>query len=172
LIATMFRRAAIVVVLGGRDLELVSQSLQLRRNRMIVLHNAVPDPLPDLNRNRSGKPCHVLFLGYLSARKGVPDLEGLSHGLAVVTAPVGAHLEVIEPDVSGILVPPGDVAALADALISVVEDETLRHRLARGAWDRFLEAFDVRRYAARLGQLHAGLLKQDQPEPVRKGQIS
>src|SRR6516164_1405007 len=48
LIATMFRRAATVVVLGGRDLEVVSQSLQLPRDRMIVLHNAVPDPLPDL----------------------------------------------------------------------------------------------------------------------------
>jgi glycosyltransferase involved in cell wall biosynthesis len=101
-------------------------------------------------------------------------LEGLSHGLAVITTPVGAHPEVIEPDVSGILVPPGDVVALADALVSVIEDGTLRHRLARGARDRFLEAFDVRRYAARLEQLHAGLLtaQHDQPEPVGKGQIS
>jgi glycosyltransferase involved in cell wall biosynthesis len=249
LIAMMFRSAAAVVVLGQRDLEVVSQSLQLRRDRMIVLHNAVPDPLPNLNRTCPGRPCHLLFLGYLSARKGVPDLlralasptmklchwratlagggaidkfrkladdlgildrlcfpgwldqvgvsalctdadvlvlpshaeglamsvlEGLSHGLAVVTTPVGAHSEVIEPDVSGILVPPGEVAALADALVSVIEDETLRERLARGARARFLAGFDVRRYAARLGQLHAGLfeLQHNQPEAVGKGQLS
>ena len=250
LIATMFRRAAVVVVLGRRDLEVVSQSLQLRRDRMIVLHNAVPDPHPNLNRRPpAGKPCHLLFLGYLSDRKGVPDLlralaspimklrcwratlagggpiddyrkfadglgildrlsfpgwldqggvralcadadilvlpshaeglamsvlEGLSHGLAVITTPVGAHSEVIEPNVSGILVPPGDVTALADALVGVIEDETLRERLAKGARDRFLEGFDVRRYAARLRQVHAGLLtrKHDQPEPMGKGQIS
>jgi glycosyltransferase involved in cell wall biosynthesis len=250
LIATMFRRAATVVVLGGRDLEVVSQSLQLPRDRMIVLYNAVPDPLPDLSRtSRSGKQCHLHFLGYLSSRKGVPELlralasptmksrrwratlagggpidefrkladdlgildrlcfpgwldqvgvrtvcgdadvlvlpshaeglamsvlEGLSHGLAVVTTPVGAHLEVIERDVSGILVPPGDVAALADALISVIEDETLRRRLARGARQRFLEGFDVRGYAARLGQLHASLLTtpHNQSETVGKEQIS
>jgi glycosyltransferase involved in cell wall biosynthesis len=250
LIAIMFRGAAKVVVLGGRDLEAVSQLLQLRRDRITVLHNAVPDPLPDLDRTRSpGKPCHLLFLGDLSARKGIPELlhafaspimkrrhwratlagggsidefrnlaedlgilerlcfpgwldevgvsalcvdadvlvlpshaeglamsvlEGLAHGLAVVTTPVGAHSEVIEPDVSGILVPPGNVAALADALVSVIEDATLRHRLARGARERFLEGFDVRRYAVRLGQLHAGLLvpQHDQPELVGTGQIS
>jgi glycosyltransferase involved in cell wall biosynthesis len=99
-------------------------------------------------------------------------LEGLSHGLAVVTTPVGAHSEVIEPGVSGILVPPGDVAALAGALASVIENATLRHRLARGARDRFLEGFDVRRYAARLEQLHASLLasQHDQSEAVGKGQ--
>ena len=217
---------------------------------MTVLHNAVPDPLPDLDRTRCpGKPCHLLFLGHLSARKGVPDLlqalasptmkhlrwratlagggpidefrnlaedlgilerlsfpgwvdevgvsalcadadvlvlpsyaeglamsvlEGLSHGLAVITTPVGAHSEVIEPEVSGILVPPGDVAALADALVRVIEDESLRSRLARGARDRFLEGFDVRRYAARLEQLHAGLFapQRDHPKLVGKGQIS
>jgi glycosyltransferase involved in cell wall biosynthesis len=249
LIATMFRNAEAVVVLGRRDLDVVSQSLQLRRDRMIVLHNAVPDPLPNLNRTPcSRKPCHLLFLGYLSARKGVPDLlralasptmkrrrwratvagggpieefrkladdlgilnrlcfpgwldqvgvsalcadadvlvlpshaeglamsvlEGLSHGLAVITTPVGAHSEVIEPDVSGILVPPGDISALADALVSVIEDETLRYRLSRGARERFLEGFDVRRYAARLRQLHAGLLtpQPNQAEGVGKGQI-
>ena len=40
-------------------------------------------------------------------------LEGLAHGLAVVTTPVGAHAEVIEPERSGLLTPPGDIAALA-----------------------------------------------------------
>ena len=34
-------------------------------------------------------------------------LEGLAHGLAVVATPVGAHAEVIEPEQSGLLVPPG-----------------------------------------------------------------
>jgi len=249
LIATTFRRAAAVIVLGQRDLEVVSQALQLSKDRMTVLHNAVPDPFPNLDRRPvPGKPCQLLFLGHLSTRKGVPDLlkalaspalkhlgwlatlagggpideyrdlaknlgildsvsfpgwlderragelcanadavvlpsyaeglamsvlEGLSHGLAVITTPVGAHSEVIEPEVSGILVPPGDITTLADALVRVIEDESLRNRLARGARACFLEKFDVRRYAARLEQLHAGLFgpQLDHPKPVEKGLI-
>jgi glycosyltransferase involved in cell wall biosynthesis len=85
-------------------------------------------------------------------------LEGLAHGLAVVTTPVGSHAEVIEHEASGLLVPPGDVAALAAALGRVVGDPRLRNRLRTGARQRFLDRFDVRSYSARLVQLHAGLI--------------
>jgi glycosyltransferase involved in cell wall biosynthesis len=86
-------------------------------------------------------------------------LEGLAHGLAVVATPVGAHAEVIEPDRSGLLTPPGDVAALSAALTRVITDQPLRERLRAGARQRFLERFDVRPYAARLSRLHAGLIR-------------
>jgi glycosyltransferase involved in cell wall biosynthesis len=234
LIAAVFRRAATVVVLGERDREVISQMPQLPRSRVTILHNAVPDPVPTLNKaSPSGGPCQLLFLGYLSARKGVPELlqalaelsmarqcwcatlagggpidefrkladdlgvldrlsfpgwvdeaavralfaeadvlvlpshaeglamavlEGLSHGLAVITTPVGAHSEVIEPEVSGILVPPGDVEALAGALARVIGDVGLRQRLGAGARRRFLDKFDMRAYSERLIQLHASLL--------------
>ena len=85
-------------------------------------------------------------------------LEGLAHGLAVVATPVGAHAEVIEPEQSGLLVPPGDVAALGAALIRVIGDPALRERLRAGARQRFLDRYDVRAYAARLARLHVGLL--------------
>ena len=85
-------------------------------------------------------------------------LEGLAHGLAVVATPVGAHAEVIEPERSGLLTPPGDVAALSAALARVIGDQSVRERLRAGARRRFLERFDVRAYAARLARLHVGLL--------------
>jgi glycosyltransferase involved in cell wall biosynthesis len=247
LIRTAFRHAAAVIVLGRRELELIPRLLDLDRDRVMVLHNAVADPKPDIDRKRSEEaPCQLLFLGHLSARKGVPDLlhalasprlkrltwratlagggpideyrslakdlgilenlqfpgwvdetdvgklcensdvlvlpsyaeglamsvlEGLSYGLAVITTPVGAHLEVIEPEVSGILVPPGDVAKLADALARVIEDVGLRTRLGKGARNRFLEAFDIHRYAIRLGKIHAGLFEPrlDHPGLAEKG---
>jgi glycosyltransferase involved in cell wall biosynthesis len=250
LVASMFRGATTVVVLGGRDQEVISRLFELPMDRVVILHNAVPDPVPDLERpHRPGEPCHFLFLGYLSARKGVPELlralasppmtqrrwratlagggpidefrkladdlgildrvcfpgwldgagvralcsqadvlvlpshaeglamsvlEGLSHGLAVIATPVGAHSEVIEPEVSGLFVPPGDVPALAGALVRVIDDESLRARLGRGARERFLAEFDVRRYATRLTQLHADLLGYDrvEPEPIGEGQVS
>lgn len=85
-------------------------------------------------------------------------LEGLSHGLAVVATPVGAHAEVIEPGQSGLLTPPGDVPALSAALARVIADKALREHLRTGARQRFLDRFDVRSYSIRLVRLHAGLL--------------
>jgi glycosyltransferase involved in cell wall biosynthesis len=87
-------------------------------------------------------------------------LEGLAHGLAVITTPVGAHAEVIEPGVSGLLVPPGDVAALAQALHNVISDTELRARLQHGARQRYLAGFAIDPYAARLARLHGELLGQ------------
>ena len=89
-------------------------------------------------------------------------LEGLSYGLAVVTTPVGAHPEVIEPGISGLFVPPGDVDALAAALQRLIDDKDLRRRLGMAARLRFLEKFDVRAYAGRLAQLHRNVLSKQQ----------
>jgi glycosyltransferase involved in cell wall biosynthesis len=85
-------------------------------------------------------------------------LEGLAHGLAVVTTPVGAHAEVIEPERSGLFVPPGDAAALGAALARVIGDPTLRERLGAAARQRFIDRFDIRSYSVRLARLHVGLL--------------
>jgi glycosyltransferase involved in cell wall biosynthesis len=85
-------------------------------------------------------------------------LEGLAHGLAVVTTPVGAHAEVIEPERSGLFVPPGDAAALGAALARVIADPTLRERLGAAARQRFIDRFDIRSYSVRLARLHVGLL--------------
>jgi glycosyltransferase involved in cell wall biosynthesis len=101
-------------------------------------------------------------------------LEGLSHGLAVVATPVGAHSEVIEPGVSGLFVPPGDVGALAETLARVIDDSILRERLGTGARRRFLAKFDVNGYADRLSRLHADLLSRSHraARAVEKAQIT
>jgi len=85
-------------------------------------------------------------------------LEGLSYGLAVIATPVGAHMEVIEPGVSGLFVPPRDVDALAAALGRMIDDPALRRALGEGARRRFLEKFDVRQYAERLRSIHVSLM--------------
>src|SRR5262249_45656249 len=93
LITTTFQRAAAVIVLGRRDQEVISQMFELPRHRVVILHNAVPDPVPDVARVRHvGKPCHLLFLGYLSARKGVPELLQALASQLMMTRPWRATL--------------------------------------------------------------------------------
>jgi glycosyltransferase involved in cell wall biosynthesis len=84
-------------------------------------------------------------------------LEGLAHGLAVVTTDVGAHDEAIDDGESGVFVPVGDPQALADALAGLVADPVRRRTLGAGARARFLERFSMASYLPALRRLYAGL---------------
>ena len=72
----------------------------------------------------------------------------------MVTTPVGATTGAITDGVTGMLVPPGDVEALAAVLARIIQDEELRGALQQGARRRFLEMFDIAAYCARLEELY------------------
>ena len=73
-------------------------------------------------------------------------LEGLASTLAVVTTPVGAHAEVIRDGETGLFVPPGDAAALADALARVIRDADLREGLALRGRGLFTARYSIGAY--------------------------
>jgi glycosyltransferase involved in cell wall biosynthesis len=60
-------------------------------------------------------------------------LEAMASGTPVVATRSGGIPEFVEDGVTGVLVPPGDDRALADALDRVLGNEALRHRLAEAA---------------------------------------
>lgn len=61
---------------------------------------------------------------------GIVLLEAMSHRLAVISTTAGAIPEVVQDGETGLLVPAGDVEALRAALRRLMEDATLRERLA------------------------------------------
>ena len=63
-------------------------------------------------------------------------VEGMAAGVAVIASDAGGPAEIIERERSGLLVPPGDVAALAAALQRLAGDSTLRARLAAAGLER------------------------------------
>ncbi|MEZ6233638.1 MAG: glycosyltransferase family 4 protein [Phycisphaerales bacterium] len=70
-------------------------------------------------------------------------LEQMMAGLAIVATDVGDTLRAIEHERTGLLVPPGDEAALGDALTRVVRDADLRRRLGHAARERALREFSL-----------------------------
>ena len=75
---------------------------------------------------------------------GLPNvlLEAMSSGVAVVASNIGGVSLVIEHQENGLLVQPGDVAALAQACISLAKDNTFRCHLGYKARQSVLENFN------------------------------
>jgi glycosyltransferase involved in cell wall biosynthesis len=79
-------------------------------------------------------------------------------GLAVVASAVGGLLGTIDPGKTGELVPPGDPAALADALARLAADPELRRRLGVAGRRRYEREFTVERMARETGEVYARVL--------------
>ena len=77
---------------------------------------------------------------------GLPNVavEALACGTPVVAGAISGIPEAVRPGETGLLVPPGDAAALADALEQALTDEALRTRVAEGGRRLAEEQFDVR----------------------------
>lgn len=63
-------------------------------------------------------------------------VEGMAAGLAVVASDAGGPREVVHHGIDGLLVPPGDVQALAAALTELAADPEMRQRLGVAAMRR------------------------------------
>jgi glycosyltransferase involved in cell wall biosynthesis len=64
---------------------------------------------------------------------GVAAREAMAYGRPVVATAVGGLVDAVEDGISGVLVPPGDVAALRDALRRLLDDPAARRALGDGA---------------------------------------
>jgi glycosyltransferase involved in cell wall biosynthesis len=78
----------------------------------------------------------------------------------IVATAVGATPELIEDGVHGLLVPPDDSAALADAIARLVRDPALASRLALAARHRACERYSRQAMVRRFEGLYAGLTRQ------------
>ena len=93
-----------------------------------------------------------------SSREGLSFavLEAMAHGLAMVVADGAGNPEAVGD--AGLVVPAGDVGALAVALRSVAVDAFERARLGAAARERALGSFGLDRMLAGVGEAYAAAL--------------
>jgi glycosyltransferase involved in cell wall biosynthesis len=85
--------------------------------------------------------------------KGLSVLEAMAAGVPVVLPAKGAFPEIVEQSGGGLLVPPNDTKALADALQRLLQDEELRKSLSKAGRQWVLAERTIQKQAASIVQL-------------------
>ena len=95
-----------------------------------------------------------------SYHEGLPMaiLEGMAAGKAIISADVGAIPEVVGEE-NGILIKPGDISALADALLRCSGDGATLRRMSEKNREKMEQSFSVRRMHERLAEFYRQVME-------------
>ena len=91
--------------------------------------------------NAAYSSSHVFCLPTRFDPFGTSFVEAMVHGLPCVGPDAWAVPEIIDHGRTGLLVPPEDPAAIAEALIAILSDDETRNRMGRAARERALSQF-------------------------------
>lgn len=107
----------------------------------------------------AGFICALDVAALSSAYEGSPlaVMEYMACGAPIAATAVGGVPELIEDGVHGLLVPPGDPAALAGAIGRLLEDRALAQRLGEAARERQHAEFDLDVVVGHLEELYLEL---------------
>lgn len=129
---------------------------ELNRTREAVLRLGLEDQVtvpgwvdPDEVRNLIMQ-ADIFVLPSRNENLPMSVVEAMAAGLAIITTPVGAIEDIIVDGETGLLVPVGDVSALASALNCLINDSALRHQLGRAAAQFHREHLEISSYTRRL----------------------
>jgi glycosyltransferase involved in cell wall biosynthesis len=88
-----------------------------------------------------------------------PILEAGAMAKPVIASRLGGPLELVEEGRTGLLVPPNDPAALADALIALLKDPQRMMQMGEAGYQQALEKFDAVKNAQRTFAVYEEILK-------------
>ncbi|RPJ78609.1 MAG: glycosyltransferase family 1 protein, partial [Acidobacteria bacterium] len=151
------------LVLGEGELrhELGEQIERLRLSQHVLLGGFRADVLGLL------KSFDLFVMSSVTEGLGTSLLDAMAAGRPVVATRAGGIPEVVDEGVTGLLVPPRDAGALADAILSLLRDDNLRRRMGDAGLARVRERFTVRRMVAETVAVYERLLASGSglPEP-------
>jgi glycosyltransferase involved in cell wall biosynthesis len=133
---------------GSQVIALRALATQLGLASRVEFLGVVPDP------ERHLRQASVFVLP--SWHEGLPNalLEAMATGLPCVATAIGGTVDVARDERDALLVPPGDSAALAKALLRILTDSDLAGRLGTAARLRVVADFSLDAMVARYEQLY------------------
>jgi glycosyltransferase involved in cell wall biosynthesis len=155
------RSADLVVIGSPRRESRVSETIdRLGLGGAVTFVSGVSDErIVELYAEASVAVVPSLYEGF-----SLPAIEAMACGVPLVATTGGALPEVVGADgVTGLLVPPGDIGALAGALGRVLDDPVLAARLSFAGRQRVLERFTWRACAVATVEHYRWVLEHQGP---------
>jgi glycosyltransferase involved in cell wall biosynthesis len=149
---------------------LEQQALELGISPRLRFHGALDFEAVSAAYRRASVCVAPSVIGPGGRQEGIPNvmIEALAYAKPAISTPISGIPELIEDGVSGLLVPPENPAALADALLRVRWEPDFARALGLAGRKAVEEEFDLSRNAARQMALFAGEVTAEAGE--RKGQ--
>ncbi len=123
----------------------------------IRTYPAAPDPRPFFQQ--------ASVVALASVREGMPNvlLEAMSMGIPVAATAVGGIPDLVAPERTGFLCPPGNAEALGENIARLLADEALRREFGHNARQRVLEHFSMETMVRRHEAVFDKVLADTQP---------
>jgi D-inositol-3-phosphate glycosyltransferase len=91
---------------------------------------------------------------------GITPLEAMACGTPVIGSNVGGIKYSVINELTGLLVPPDNPSALAEAILTIVQDPALLDKFSTNAIKHVNERFTWEKVAGRIASLYSNLLRQ------------
>lgn len=106
---------------------------------------------------RLARGFELFLLSSLTEGWSIALMEACATGLPIVATTVGGNPEIVEHGVNGLLVPPAEPEALADAVVSLLNDPGRVARMGEAARRWVLETGSLAAMARRYDEVYAGV---------------
>lgn len=124
-----------LTIVGCSDVDRTAQYFPASLRKNIKIYSFVPrQRLIKLYREHKILVHPSLLEGF-----GMVFLEGMAAGLTVIATPVGGAADICEDGKDSIMVPPGDSRSLANAMISLLENEDMAVEIGKRAREKAKE---------------------------------
>jgi phosphatidylinositol alpha-mannosyltransferase len=148
-----------LTVIGPSVEELAPLMLDTRQVRIL-------GKISDESKHREVEQAHVVCIPSLRGESfGLVLTEAFAAGTPVVASDIAGYRDVVRDGVDGMLVPPGDAQALAEALRDLYEEPARLARMAQAA-RRDVERFAWPRIASEVMEAYKGAIATPRPEGV------
>ena len=148
----------LILIGGGAEESYLKQlSQQLRLEDYVRITGEIP------NANRWLKGFDIFCMPSVS--EGLPNvvMEAAAAGLPIVTWQLPFYEELLTPDDTALMASPGDRAGFEQAVLKLINDQSLREELGAAAQAQITEKFSLDRYIQNMTRVYEMMLQFDSP---------